>query len=35
MGVKLMHGYIARSEKQRKRVGKGKDENEHMGDQMR
>lgn len=27
MGVKLMYGYIARSKKQRNRVGKGKDEN--------
>lgn len=35
MGVKLRYGYIAKSKKQRKRVGKGKDENEHMGDQMR
>lgn len=33
MDVKLMYGYTARNKKQRKRVGKGKDE--HMEDQMR
>lgn len=27
MGVKLMYGYIARNKKQRKKVGKGEDEN--------
>lgn len=30
-----VYDFIARSKKQRKRVGKGKDESKHLGDQMR